>query len=186
MNCLKNLARALFVLLTAMAANSAWATDYTYNLGAWNPSMPYTQLVQHTLPGEPVGTAFTDFFNFQIASGTGASGVAVNLYLDPFLNIDFLQLGLYSGQNGLGSLLDGPVGSGVTLTANLLTNTDYSLKITGITSGSSGGAYSTAIAAVPEADTWAMMLVGLGMLGVVLLRKRKLFTTPISHEAGGC
>jgi len=182
MTVLRMMAKAAIALLAALAGNSVWASDYTFNLGAWNPATPYTQLVNHVLPDEPLGTAFTDFFNFQVADSGSASSVAVNLNLDPFLNIDFLQLGLYSGQNGSGSLLNGPVGSGVTLTANLLTNTDYSLKISGVTSGSLGGAYSTAIAAVPEADTWAMMMVGLGMVGVALQRKRKLFAAASNHE----
>jgi len=173
MNGLKMLARTVIALLAAVAANTAWATDYTFNLGAWNPSTPYTQIVNHTLPGEPVGTAFVDFFNFQVAGGGSASSVAVNLNLDPFLNIANLQLGLYAGQNGLGSLLDGPVGSGVTLTANLLTNTDYSLRVTGVTSGSLGGSYSTAIAVVPEAQTWVMMLLGLGLVGLAWQRKSR-------------
>ena len=171
MNGLKMLARTVIALLAAVAANAAWATDYTFNLGVWNPSTPYTQIVNHTLPGESVGTAFVDFFNFQVAGGGNASSVAVNLNLDPFLNIANLQLGLYSGQNALGSLLDGPVGSGVTLTANLLTNTDYSLRVTGVTSGSLGGSYSTAIAVVPEAQTWVMMLLGLGLVGSAWQRK---------------
>jgi hypothetical protein len=35
-----------------------------------------------------------------------------------------------------------------------------------------GGSYSTAIAVVPEAESWTMMLVGLGMVGMVLRRKK--------------
>lgn len=166
------LVRNALICLGAGLAGNAWATDQTFSAGVLTPAAPYTQIVNHVLPSEAVGTSFTDFFNFQISDGGNASSVAVNLNLQPFLNIDNLLLGLYSGQNASGSLLDGPVGSGVTLTASLLTNTDYSLKVSGLTSGSLGGSYSTAIAVVPEAESWTMMLVGLGMVGMVLRRKK--------------
>ncbi len=160
--------------LWAGLAGNAWATDQVFNAGVLTTVAPYTQIVNHVLPSEAIGTAFVDFFNFQISDGGNASSVAVNLNLQPFLNIDNLELSLYAGQNAFGSLLDGPVGSGVTLTASLLTNTDYSLKVSGLTSGSLGGSYSTAIAVVPEAESWTMTLIGLGMVGIVLQRKARI------------
>lgn len=165
--------RNTVLCLWAGTAGNAWANNQIFNVGVLTTAVPYTQLVDHPLALEVAGTAFVDFFNFQIADGGSASSVAVNLNLKPFLNIDNLQLGLYTGQNALGSLLDGPVGSGVTLTASLLTHTNYSLKISGTATGSAGGSYSTAIAVVPEAESWTMMLVGLGLLGLVLRHKTR-------------
>lgn len=176
---------ATLCLWAGMAGN-AWAIDQTFYAGVLSSASPYTQIVNHLLPNEAVGTAFVDYFNFEIADGGSASSVAVNLNLQPFLNINNLQLGLYTGQNATGSLLDGPVASGVTLTASLLTNTAYSLKVSGITSGNLGGSYSTAIAVVPEAEAWTMMLLGVGIMGVVLRRRKDLATTTaVSHEADG-
>lgn len=156
--------------VSAMGASvCAQAADYVFEAGTLDTDTPYTQLVTHLAPIEPVGTFFMDIFNFQISDGTGTSSVAVNLALEPFFDITGLQLSLYSGE---GALWSGPVGDSVTLSSNLMTNTDYYLKITGTTSGALGGAYSTAIAVlVPEADSWAMMLAGLGLVGFALRRK---------------
>ncbi|MBI5750765.1 MAG: PEP-CTERM sorting domain-containing protein [Hydrogenophilales bacterium] len=166
----KKMAVLMLALSGVGASAGAWATDYTFNVGTLVSGTPYTQVVNHVLPAEPVGTTFMDIFNFQIGSVTGASSIAVNLNLVPFLNIDNLQLGLYSEQNALWS---GLVGSGVTLSSYLLTNTNYYLKITGTTSGTLGGAYTTAISAVPEAESWAMMLAGLGLVGFALRRNNR-------------
>jgi hypothetical protein len=156
-------------------AASAQATDYTYSVGTIAAATPYTQLVNHLVSdGEPVGTSFMDLFNFQVA-GTGVSSVAVNLDLSPFLSIPDLQLGLYSGQNALGSLLAGPVSSGVTLTQMLMTNTDYSLKVNGTTAGLAGGSYTLGIAAqVPEADNWLTMLAGIAIVGLMARRSGRV------------
>lgn len=174
--------RNAVLCLWAGLAGNAWATDQVFDAGVLTSLAPYTQIVNHVLPNEALGTAFVDFVNFKIADGANTSSVAVNLNLQPFLNIDNLLLSLYSGQNATGSLLEGPVGSGVTLVSSLLTNTDYSLQITGLTSGSLGGSYSTAIAVVPEADAWAMMLIGLGMVGFVLRRNARALSAPPQHN----
>ena len=43
--------------------------------------------------------------------------------------------------------------------------------ITGVTDGGNGGIYSGAIAAVPEPETYAMLLAGLGLMGAVVRRR---------------
>jgi hypothetical protein len=43
------------------------------------------------------------------------------------------------------------------------------IQITGVTDGGNGGIYSGAIAAaVPEPETYAMLLAGLGLMGAVV------------------
>lgn len=169
----RNVAVGVFAAAAVGFVGAAQATDYTTNVGVIAPNTPYTQVMNHLAPVEPMGTSFMDLFNFQVG-GSGFSSVAVNLALSPYLNISNLQLGLYSGQNALGGLLVGPVGSGVTLSQMLMTNTDYSLKVTGVTSGTLGGSYTLAIAAVPEAQNWLMMLSGLSMLGLIAWRSGRV------------
>lgn len=152
---------------------SAGATNYTTNVGTVAPATPYTQTINHLAPAEPVGTSFIDVFNFQVG-GAGFSSVAINLDLSPYLTIPNLALSLYAGQDALGSLLAGPVSAGVTLSYMLMTNTDYSLKVTGQTAGTLGGSYSLAIAAVPEADALPMLVAGLALVGLMARRARRV------------
>lgn len=166
----KKIVAGMFGAAAISVAGVAGATDYTTNVGMIAANTPYTQIVNHLAPAEPLGTSFMDMFNFQVG-GSGFSSVAVNLDLSPYLGIPDLALALYSGQNAVGSLLAGPVGSGVTLSYMLMTNTDYSLKVTGQTAGTLGGSYTLGIAAaVPEADSWVMMLAGLAVVGFAVGR----------------
>ena len=54
---------------------------------------------------------------------------------------------------------------------------NYFLLISGVTTGSSGGAYSGSIlvsaAPIPEPESYAMFLVGLGVMGAIVLRRKK-------------
>jgi hypothetical protein len=45
------------------------------------------------------------------------------------------------------------------------------IQITGVTDGGNGGIYSGAIAAIPEPETYAMLLAGLGLMGAVVRRR---------------
>jgi len=40
-----------------------------------------------------------------------------------------------------------------------------------VTDGGNGGVYAGAIAAVPEPETYAMLLAGLGLMGAVVRRR---------------
>jgi hypothetical protein len=171
----QKLAAAMVGVAAIGFAASAGATDYTTNMGTIAPNTPYTQIVNHLAPAEPMGTSFMDLFNFQVG-GSGFSSVAVNLDLSPYLDIPDLALALYSGQNAVGSLLAGPVASGVTLSYMLMTNTDYSLKVTGQTAGSLGGSYTLGVAAaVPEANSWLTMLAGLALVGFAASRFGRVY-----------
>lgn len=50
----------------------------------------------------------------------------------------------------------------------------YALAVTGFTSGSMGGTYTGVLAAapVPEPETYALMLAGLGIVGFIASRRR--------------
>lgn len=186
----QKMAMWVLVISGAVASGGAGAVDNTFEVGTIYSGTPFTDLVEHTTATEPVGTFFTDSFNFQIGDGVAASSVVVDLELAPYLNIDGLHIWLFSGTDAaLGELLSDPVGADTTLTVSLMTNTDYTLIVSGTTSGILGGAYSTAIAvdgmasAVPEAESWVMMVAGLGMVGFALRRSSRRQVTQIGAAA---
>lgn len=175
MNTGNTLQRSLAMASLLAMSSPAFALDVTTNVGLLQSyaNSTYIGIISHVAPAEPTGTAFTDYFNFS-TSGTGGSSVATQLVLGNFLDINNLQVSLFNGTAPVvGTLVAGPVGSGVTLNAVLTANAPYTLQVTGTTSGLVGGSYSAAISAVPEADTYAMMLAGLGLIGYSMKRRKQ-------------
>lgn len=65
-------------------------------------------------------------------------------------------------ENGVGGSVAANMAS---LTFNDLAPGWYTVYVGGTDHATAGGAYELAISAVPEADTWAMLLAGLGLVG---------------------
>lgn len=166
-----NLSISAAVLAMASAGGAAAASfSFTMPLA---PATPY-----NTFQSGVVGS-FIDFFNFTAPSGAVQSSAAtVSIDLAPFFNIDNLQLVLYNGSNGTGSVVTG--GTGVLGEFSQLDNVAvtagnaYSYRVTGTVVGAPSGAYTfTAVAApIPEPETYALMLAGLGIVGFVAARRR--------------
>ena len=137
------------------------------------PAVPYNSFMTVS------GTSFVDFFNFTAPVGAVQTGSAVvSIDLVPFANIDNLQVMLYTGSNASGVLVPGGAGNigefsqleNVGITAG----TAYSFRVSGQIVGAPVGYYTfTAIAAaVPEPETYAMMLAGVAAIGFVVMRRR--------------
>ena len=146
---------------------------------------PSSAIFGSNVTGGP--TSFTDTFTFTIAGQPGLTDSQVStLLLNGSQNINFTSLAL----DGMVTTVTGGVGSGGVFTK---TSTDpnpetwailnpvllgigtHTLTFAGNLIGSTGS-YSGTInvqAAVPEAGTWAMMLLGFGAMGMVIRRRRK-------------
>lgn len=169
---------ALTALLGTCGIGTSHAVDVVTNVGdlaGYLNDLYISSVIQHPTTGE----SFNDYFNFT-TSLTGGVSSAVSITLSSVLNMSSFAVSLYSGNatvsGGVSScvsctLVVGPVGSNVTISSALTPFANYTLLVSGTTSGSLGGAYFSSIQAVPETDTWAMMVAGLGLVGL-RLRKR--------------
>ena len=168
-----------------LSSAAVHATDIDWGLLADGDSRSSSQL--HS-PG-----TFTDTFSFSIGASSLDASAAVALNLTLGVPVYHISNGAYS-LYGKGS--DGAIGGGDDLsfggwafggttgdsshTVSLATG-DYYFAVSGLADGSAGGTYviSTAIAPIPEPETYAMLLTGLGLMGFVLRRQQLPELRPI-------
>lgn len=133
------------------------------------------QTVFHT-PG-----SFTDYYFFSLgesAIGSGTTSV-IPVYgpEGPWYSFSSLSTYLYQdlGTVGTADAADTGflMGNGNTSSHGLLTAGSYYIKIAGVANGSLGGIYTASAVAVPvpEPETYAMMVAGLGLIGGVARRR---------------
>lgn len=164
------------ILIAAILASACvGAMAETVNAGAIpvSPAAPYSYTFVHDYG------SFFDTVNFSVTeSDLSASVSALNLSLGKFsvLGVTELYYQLWDGSHPNGAISYGSFGGdNVTHLFDLTAPGNYHIDITGFANGSAGGIYSVALqtAAVPEPETYAMLLGGLGLLGVTARRKRK-------------
>lgn len=184
----KTTKQTLVALALAGAFSSAQAAtisldggDFPYDLGA-NPTDANAYSVTHATVG-----SFTDIFTFSLTSLSDTISSAVSLFLPELgggdsYDIDNGSLSLWSDPEG-----DGAGGADAQLASTTFGETNGILEVNSVAAGSyywavagdavgvNGGAYLFAAntAPVPEPETYAMMLAGLGLLGFVGKRRMK-------------
>jgi hypothetical protein len=171
--------------VAAMLAGASFAANATTTpLGTIEPGQAttFSGVVQGS------GTSINDLFTFDLGAGNISSGYSV---VNIPLSFSGGEWNTALATLTLSSNADGIVGNGDDqLLASAIwsqsPNSENSLSIaydqaitgpayitvTGITNGGDGGIYSGAIAAaVPEPETYAMLLAGLGLMGAVVRRR---------------
>ncbi|MFN0163171.1 MAG: FxDxF family PEP-CTERM protein [Burkholderiales bacterium] len=124
--------------------------------------------------------SFLDIYNFSLGRTLGLNDSSTYTSFSGFSTVSGFSARLYTATGNV-VLISGADGApGPRQTANTfylptLSAGAYRLEISGLGGGLRGGSYAgtlTAVAAIPEASTWAMMSSGLALLGVVAWRRR--------------
>lgn len=170
---LKKTTLALAIGLAASGA--AVADDLVYTLAAPIGASVTTQLFSHHEVG-----SFFDTLNFNVTGASTLSSAANNLQLNFYgleiLNITGLTATLWDNHHPGGfTQLGSFAGNNLTYSFTLPAAGDYHLDFTGNANGLSGGTYAVALSAlpVPEPESYALMLAGLGLMATVARRRAK-------------
>ena len=181
------MAAVALTLSLGFAAGSANAVPTITGFGG-NAASGYTAV----LGNNDVGNTFSDWISFSVPADTANSGGSIvfsNLSSFTF-NVIFTAFNLYEGVVGVLNppllLLNAPIATG--LTGNFWSTFSYSgaavpgnywLNVAGnktnitLSGGYAGTITTNPVAAVPEPETYAMMLAGLGLLGFSARRTNK-------------
>lgn len=131
------------------------------------------------------GMSFSDIFSFTLPDwNVGASVEVLNVPVTVGGNTSFdgilSALSLFSaGANGavgggddmLLASSTAPGGESLTLDYNAALSGASYITVTGVSNASGGAIYAGEIAAIPEPETYAMLLAGLGLMGAVVRRR---------------
>ncbi|MDP1925885.1 MAG: FxDxF family PEP-CTERM protein [Thiobacillus sp.] len=160
---------ALALLLGLSAASSAQATIYSVG------TLTTTAYVNAPV----VFGTFSDRYDFTVAALPSVAGasVAVNLDLGNLsYHITGLDLDLFTAGGSwlAGDIVTGPSDLAVSVNSTLAAG-NYYFRVQGTADGlvTGAGIYTFTAAAVPEASTYAMMLVGLGLVGYSVSSRRR-------------
>lgn len=181
--------KRIVLVLGMMFASFGAMADTITNLG--NVPVPSSLNYGNSFSAAATGSTFFDDYIFTIPSGS-ANSVTSSINLGSILGISDLQARLYSGSDhhtgvvAPGTLLQNwgttvslsPEVSVTTVVLNplLLTAGTYTLQVRGMVSGLAGGSYAGVLNVtppIPEPETYALLLAGLGMVGAMARRKVK-------------
>jgi PEP-CTERM motif len=186
MKLFRNLFLSLMLSFATAAANADTITNLTIG------PLPTSVIYGNTFASASTGVTFFDDYIFTIPNGS-VNSVTSSINLDSILGLNNLQARLYTGNAHYtgpaapGTLMSAwgttvnysPTVSATTVVLNplLLNAGTYTLQIRGTVVGTAGGSYSGVLnlaPPVPEPETYAMMIAGLGLVGFAARRRKNM------------
>ena len=125
------------------------------------------------------GETFTDYVNFNLDTSADVTSFIKSFDMSIFgfdlVGVDNFHTGLQKLGSGGGYTSIASFTSNPSSFDDLLAPGAYRFSVAGTASGFFGGIYrgTLHVAAVPEADTWVMLLVGAGLVAYQLRRKQR-------------
>ena len=159
---------AIVMLFGLASANASTINLNTISVGG---TYEFTEVVAP-------GRSFTDYVRFRLDDAAAVTSFIKSFDLS-FFGFDLIGIDNFTtslqrlGQGGFETIASFTGTSGSF--DDLLTPGQYRIALGGTASGFLGGVYrgTLHVAAVPEADTWIMLLVGLGIVLYQLRRKQR-------------
>ena len=167
------LAAGLMMAGGAHATNNLALVDGMY-LGAFGAPTTYGDTFAVALQGA-IDHSLTFTITTPLFAGSGVSDIPLSFFSIDYTNITGLSATILDSSNSLyASFVTNGDPDHLILPANsFFAAGNYTLKIGGNSVGTNGGFYSIAAVTVPvpEPETWAMLLAGVGLVGLRLRQK---------------
>ncbi len=180
---------AMLTMLVSVSANAATDTYGTLLAGSYQPADPFASLT-YTNVGNIYSFTLSAFdLNSIFTTGAFIGSLAVDASNQPIVsNVSGgapVSVSSGGGPTGIFDFrfdLTGPKQARLTALETVswyatfsqpvsLTSSSFAMHVQGLTEGQGGSAWYTPTPQVPEPETYALMLVGLGLLGFTARRK---------------
>lgn len=174
----KTLCAVMLIAGGYIAPASAVTISTTTNLGDLTG---LAASVGNTFTGANTGDSFSDVYTFDLSSLSQAVGTTVTIQLSlgtSTFDLSNMAIALTDSTESTTYAMDNTLdaSNALQLSAILNPGLGYRFVVTGDVTGNLGGGYGGVLQAapVPEAETYAMMLAGLGLVGFMARRRSRM------------
>ncbi|HZV65296.1 MAG TPA: FxDxF family PEP-CTERM protein [Telluria sp.] len=172
----KGMFAAIALASAALGSQVAYAADIS-NPAATVALVDNSAFFGALFTGNNAGNTFADKYSFTTASPGALTADVLSTGGNAKTGLDITGFGLFNASGELlgGTQLSTGATDNWTLSSANLAAGDYYVLVSGSMAGQSAGKYlaDISLAPVPEPETYAMLLGGLGMLGFTARRRKR-------------